>query len=113
MTIQYETGDIDRFPSVGEYASYCRCVRSHRLSNGKRKGTGNRKNGNRFLSWAFSEVAHLARRYDPRAQRFHERKLKQGGHRMVADRALAHKFARAAYWVMRNRVPYDAKRLFG
>ena len=38
QTITLETGAIGRFPSVGHYASYCRCVDSTRLSNGKRKG---------------------------------------------------------------------------
>jgi transposase len=52
QTILLETGDIRRFPSVGDYASYCRCVDSTKVSNGKRKGQGNVKNGNPYLSWA-------------------------------------------------------------
>ena len=52
-------GDISRFAKVGNFASYCRCVSSQRLSDGKSKGHGNRKNGNRYLSWAFVEAAHL------------------------------------------------------
>ena len=46
LTIALETGDIHRFPTVGQFASYCRCVGSQRLSNGKSKGENNRKNGN-------------------------------------------------------------------
>src|SRR5207248_9651049 len=46
QTIVLETGDIGRFPTVGNYASYCRCVGSTKISNGKRKGQGNVKNGN-------------------------------------------------------------------
>jgi transposase len=53
MTILLESGAVDRFTSVGDYASYCRMVESVRLSNGKRKGSGNRKCGNRYLCWAF------------------------------------------------------------
>ena len=64
MTIMLEVGDIGRFPQVGNFASYSRCVSSQRLSDGKSKGHGNRKNGNRYLSWAFTEAAHLARRYN-------------------------------------------------
>lgn len=111
--ISCETGQIDRFQKVGEYSSYCRCVRSERTTNRKRKGEGNRKNGNPYLSWAFSEVAHHARRWHRPAQRFHERKLARCSKRIVADRALAHKFARAAYYVMRDGVPYEASMLFG
>lgn len=53
LTIMLETGDIKRFSEVGNYVSYCRCVRSSRISNGKIKGEGNRKNGNKYLSWAY------------------------------------------------------------
>ena len=36
QTIILETGPIDRVASVGNYASYCRGVKSTKLSNGKR-----------------------------------------------------------------------------
>ena len=49
LTIMLETGPIERFAKVGNYASYCRCVGTTRLSNGKQKGKGNAKNGNRYL----------------------------------------------------------------
>jgi transposase len=60
LTIMLETGDIKRFSEVGNYVSYCRCVRSSRISNGKIKGEGNRKNGNKYLSWAYVEAANKA-----------------------------------------------------
>ena len=60
LTIMLETGDIRRFSTVGNFASYCRCVGSQKLSNGKRKGSGNTKNGNKYLSWAFVEAANFA-----------------------------------------------------
>ncbi|MBE7446094.1 MAG: transposase [Planctomycetia bacterium] len=47
-----ETGDINRFPTVSDYSSYCRCVSSKKISNGKKKGEGNKKNGNKYLAWA-------------------------------------------------------------
>ena len=37
LTIMLEAGQISRFPSVGDFSSYCRCVSSQKLSNGKRK----------------------------------------------------------------------------
>ena len=37
LTIMLETGDIRRFASVGNFASYCRCVGSQKISNGKKK----------------------------------------------------------------------------
>lgn len=60
-TIVLETGTITRFASPGNYASYARCVKSEKISNGKRKGQGNKKNGNKYLAWAFIEAAHYAR----------------------------------------------------
>lgn len=111
LTIMLETGDIHRFPAVGDYSSYCRCVKAERLSNGKRKGEGNRKAGNRYLSWAFSEAAHFAVRFEPAAKRFYDRKrTKTNG--IVAIRATAHKLARASYYMLRDQMPFDARRLF-
>jgi len=50
LTIMLETGDIGRFEQVGNFTSYCRCVGSEHLSNGKKKGQGNTKNGNKYLA---------------------------------------------------------------
>jgi hypothetical protein len=106
LTISLETGDIRRFPKVGNYSSYCRCVSSQRFSNEKKKGENNRKNGNKYLSWAFVEAANFARRYCPYAKSFYNRKLSKTN-KIVAIKALAHKLARASYFVMRDRVDYD------
>jgi len=112
LTISLETGDIRRFPKVGNYSSYCRCVSSQRLSNEKKKGENNRKNGNKYLSWAFVEAANFARRYCPYAKSFYNRKLSKTN-KILATKALAHKLARASYFVMRDRVDYDPLKAFG
>ena len=65
LTIMMETGPIERFREVGNYVSYCRKVPAARFSNEKKKGTNNKKNGNKHLSWAFAEAGELARRFDP------------------------------------------------
>jgi transposase len=44
------------------------------MSNGKKKGVGNVKNGNKYLAWAFVEAAHFAIRYEPKIKRFYQRK---------------------------------------
>ncbi len=111
MTIMLETGCIDCFEKVGNYVSYCRKVPSSWISNGKRKGKGNKKNGNRYLAWAFSEAAELARRYDEHARAYYHRKAAKTDF-MVAHSALANKLARAAYYVMKHCVPFDPKKLF-
>jgi transposase len=112
LTIMLETGDIGRFASVGNFASYCRCVGSDKLSNGKRKGQGNTKNGNKYLAWAFVEAANFAVRYNPQIKRYYQRKkAKTNG--VVAIKAVAHKLARVCYYVMRDQVPFETAKAFG
>lgn len=111
LTISLETGDISRFPKAGNYASYCRCVRSERISNEKKKGKGNARNGNKYLAWAFIEAATFAIRWSPRAKRFYQRKCAKKGS-VVARKALSNKLARACFYILRDRVPYDERRMF-
>jgi transposase len=112
LTILLETGTIVRFTSVGDFASYCRCVKSQRLSNGKVKGQGNTKNGNKYLGWAFVEAAHFAIRFDPGIKRFYQRKQVRS-HRLVALKAVTHKLARACYYIIRDQVPFERSKAFG
>ena len=111
LTIMLEVDNINPFPKVGNYSSYCRCVKSERLSNGKKKGTGNAKNGNKYLSWAYVEAAHHAKRSYPYAQRFFQRKEAQTNG-IVAVKALSNKLCSASYYVMRDQVPFDQEKLF-
>jgi transposase len=110
-TIMLETGTVERFANVGNFSSYCRCVDSQRISNGKKKGEGNTKNGNKYLAWAFVEAANFALRYCPEAKRFYERK-KRKSNGIVAIKATAHKLARACYHILREQKPFDVKRCF-
>jgi len=105
MTISLEVGDIGRFHQVGNFASYSRCVSSQRLSDGKKKGQGNRKNGNRYLSWAFTEAAHLSRRYNELFRNYYNRKVAQAN-TSLATKALSNKLARICYYIMRDQVPF-------
>jgi transposase len=111
LTIMLETGEIGRFAKVGNYASYCRCAGSERISNGKRKGRGNTKNGNKYLAWAYVEAANFAVRYNARIKRYYQRKAART-HRVVAIKTVAHKLARACYYILRDQVPFDLNRAF-
>ena len=111
LVILLETGDIKRFKGPGNYASYCRCVDSLRESNGKRKGENNRKNGNKYLSWAYIEAANFAIRHNKKAQQFYQRK-KAKTNQVVALKALSSKLAKACYHVMAKGVPFDEDKLF-
>jgi len=111
LTIMLETGTIDRFKKVGNFTSYCRCVRAKKQSNGKSKGSNNSKNGNPHLAWAFVEVVHHAIRTCPQAKKFYDRKKsKRNG--ALATKALGAKWSKGAYYVMKRQEPFDLKRLF-
>jgi transposase len=111
-TIMLETGTISRFTQVGNFSSYCRCVDSLKESNGKRKGEGNTKNGNKYLAWAFVEAANFALRCCPQAKSFYDRK-KSRSNRILALKALAHKLARACYHMLQDQKPFDVHLCFG
>jgi len=111
LTIMLEVGDISRFKKAGNYSSYCRCVESKRISNGKKKGENNKKNGNRYLAWAYVEAAYHARRNNVQAQRFFQRKMSKSN-QTLATKALANKLTKATYFIMRDQVPYDGSKLF-
>ena len=112
LTIMLETGPINRFAEVGNYVSYCRKVPAGRFSNDKKKGTTNRKNGNKYLSWAFAEAGELARRFDHEARAYYNRKRKKTN-APIAHSALSNKLARAAYYIMRDGVPFIPEKAFG
>jgi transposase len=111
LTIMLETGDIARFAKAGNYASYCRCVGSAHLSNGKRKGQGNTKNGNQYLAWAFIEAANFAVRYNPQIKRYYQRKRARSNG-LIAIKTVAHKLARACFYILRDQVTFDVNKAF-
>jgi transposase len=111
LTIMLETGDIGRFARVGNYASYCRCVGSEYLSNDKRKGRGNTKNGNKYLAWAYVEAANFAVRYNPQIKRYYQRKRARTNG-IVAIKTVAHKLTRACYYILRDQVSFDVNKAF-
>jgi transposase len=112
-TILLETGPISRFKNAGNYASYCRAVKAEHTSNSKKKGDCNRKNGNKYLSWAFVEAANLSIRHSPELRKWFDRKYTKSGKRVIAVKALANKLAKACYFMMRDGKDFDVKRLVG
>jgi transposase len=111
LTIMLEVGEIGRFPTVGDFASYARCVPADRLSAGKSKGEGNRKNGNRYLGWAFVEASHFASRYYPKFRTYYQRKAAKTN-TFVATKAICNKLARICYYIMRDQVPFREEAIF-
>jgi len=111
MTITMEVGDIKRFKTDGDFASYCRMVNARRFSNGKVKADNNSKCGDKYLSWAFVEAANFARRYDIDCRRWYDRKAARTS-KVLATKALGCKLSKAAWHVMSNQSNYDPKRMF-
>jgi transposase len=97
--------------NVPDYSSYSRCVESKRLSNGKKKGENNKKNGNKYLAWAYVEAAQFARRYCVKAQSFYQSKEAKTKP-VVAIKALSNKLSKASYYIMRDQVAFDEDKLF-
>jgi transposase len=112
MTIMLETGPIGRFASAGHYASYCRAVKSEHTSNERKKGGGNGKCGNAFLAWAYVEAANGAVRFSPELRAWYQSKAARTK-RVVALKAVANKLAKACYFILRDGVAFDVKRLVG
>lgn len=110
--ILYEIGDIERFPTVKDFLSYCRLVKGTVASAGKFKGLRGAKLGNPYLRWAFGEAAIIAKRdhsiIGPLAQRL---EAHMGGNKFKANTVLAIKLARAVYFMLKNKTVFDPERL--
>ena len=109
LVLLYEIHDISRFPSVQDFASYCRLVKSKKESAGKVYGTSGGKIGNAHLKWAFSEAAVGFLRHNPQGQAYVAKLEKKHG-KAKALTALAHKLARAVYHMLRRKEAFDLKR---
>jgi transposase len=111
LVLLYEIHDIHRFPRVQEFVSYCRLVKCARESAGKRYGTAGAKIGNAYLKWAFSEAAVLFLRNNPAGQKYLARLAKKHG-KGKALTVLAHKLARAVYYMLRRDTAFDLDKFF-
>jgi transposase len=111
LVLLYDIHDIDRFPRGQEFASYCRLVKCAKESAGKRSGTSGAKIGNAHLKWAFSEAAVLFLRENPEGQKFLVRLEKKHG-KGKALTILAHKLARAVYYMLKRKTAFNRHRFF-
>jgi transposase len=108
LVILYEIHDIARFPRVQDFASYCRLVKCAKESAGKRLGSSGRKIGNAHLKWAFSEAAVLFLRQNPQGQKYFA-KLERKHGKGKALTVLAHRLARAVYYMLNRHKAFDMK----
>jgi transposase len=106
LVLLYAIHDIARFPRAQDFVSSCRLVQCAKESAGKRYGTSGTKIGNAYLKWAFSEAAVLFLRNNPAGQKYLARLEKKHG-KGKALTILAHKLARAVYYMLQRRVVFD------
>jgi transposase len=106
LVLLYEIHDIRRFPRVQEFVSYCRLVKCAKESAGKRYGTSGKKIGKAYLKWAFSEAAVLFLRNNPAGQKSLIRLARKHG-KGKALTILAHKLARAVYYMLKRDTAFD------
>lgn len=110
LTMLYEIHDINRFPTVGQFLSYCRLVKGSHTSAGKSYGSPGRKIGNAHLKWAFSEAVPLLKRCCPEASDFVDRIEKKRG-KARALSYLAVKLGRAVYYMLKRGEAFELDRL--
>ena len=111
LVILYEIHDINRFPSVQDFVSYCRLVKSAKESAGKIIGSSGKKIGNAHLKWAFSEAAVLFLRRNPEAVKYRA-KLERKHGKAKSLTILAHKLARAVYNILKKKEVFHPKVFF-
>jgi transposase len=109
LVILYEIHDIHRFERVQNFTSYARLIKPHKESAGKIKGTSNKKIGNAYLKWAFSEAVLLLIREKEEVKQLHL-KLKNKHGKTTALAILSHKLGRAVYYMLRQRKVFDVHR---
>jgi len=112
ITILLETSLIARFTQVSHYSSYAGCVPTDKISNGKPKGKGNAKNGNRYLAMAFVGAAYYTTIWEPTIKCHYQRKCEKVS-LMVAKETVANKLTRACSHRLKNNTVFDVTRAFG
>ena len=109
LVLLYEIHDIKRFKRTQELASYSRLVKCARESAGKVSGSGGTKIGNVHLKWAFSEAAVGFLRNNPEGKKYYDRLLHKHG-KGKALTVLAHKLARAVYYIWKKDTVFDQEK---
>ena len=107
FTILLEVDDINRFPDVKNFFSYCRLVPSARNSGGKSKQRSS-KDGNKYLKVAFSDAAVHAVQYYPVIRKYHNSLLRKKN-KQIAKTIIAKEIAEIVYHVLKNKTNFNNK----
>lgn len=105
-------GEVERFPSSRQWASYLGLIPSEASSGGRQKFGSISKQGSPFLRMLLVEAGQSAAKYDAELKRAYQR-LQHKKHSAVAKVMVARKLAVRLYWMLRTQQPYRPARMQG
>ena len=104
-TIVLEVDDIQRFPTVRHFHSYCRLVPGAANSGGRTRHRRSR-DGNRYLKLAFHHAAIRAVQYFPEVKAEYQRWMRRKG-KSIARALVAKELATIAYAMLTKDAPFN------
>jgi transposase len=107
FTILLEIDDINRFPDVKNFFSYCRLVPSARNSGGKSKQRSS-KDGNKYLKVAFSDAAVHAVQYYPVIRKYNNSLIRKKN-KQIAKTIIAKELAEIVFYVLKYNTDFNNK----
>jgi transposase len=104
-------GDINRFPNVKKFRSFCGlCPRKRQSGMHDIQGLSMTKAGPSLLKMAFYLAAETARRFDPEMAAFYHRLRERGKHHNKILCAVAAKMATRVYAVLKRRIDGETRK---
>jgi transposase len=107
FTILLEVDDINRFPDVKNFFSYCRLTPSAHNSGGKSKQRSS-KDGNKYLKIAFCDAAIHAVQYYPVIRKY-QSSLQRKKNKQIAKTIIAKEIAEIIYHILKNKSDFNNK----
>ena len=107
FTILLEVDDINRFPDVKNFFSYCRLTPSARNSAGKSKQRSS-KDGNKYLKVAFCDAAVHAVQYYPVIRKYQNSLLRKKN-KQIAKIIIAKEIAEIVFYVLKYKTNFNNK----
>jgi len=105
FNIVLEVDDINRFPDVKNFFSYCRLVPSARNSAGKSKQRSS-KDGNKYLKVVFMDASVHAVQYYPVIKKYYNSKLRKKN-KFVAKSIIAKEIAKIVYYTLKYKTNFN------
>jgi transposase len=110
VVVTLEVGDVTRFPSAAQYASYAGTTPRVHASGGRVRYGPLRSDINHYLKWAYCEAANVICRFRENWSQRHvvqlyERLCQRKGHAKAVG-AVARHLAEATWWILTKEEAY-------